>query len=410
MNTNLEEFLEAYKGRYIVVADAETKLIDKDKSVYATPPEFVMGVVYTETSADGDPQEYDEYFSVWETKDKPFTIPFSDAFCCVAESGINYIVVGHNVCFDMLVSGVHKLYTTNKDFIWDTAIAEYEMYAQAFTYPSLQSLADKYCPGEHKEGAVSEMIKAGVCPSTIPKKDLEAYCLQDVILTHKIFHAQMKTFLEYPKNLQNLILQRMQYRMITHEMSCNGMWMDKSKMLLGIGSLSADEATYESILKAFMQPYMPLAKLDDINPSSTQQVAGVLFGEGTYKVTNKVPTGDVYKTGPNKGEPKYRNETVHHPFLDSPFRGYSNKSTDEANLKELLKVVTTSHAQTLIENLLKYRNVKKELGTYFQGYLDASRDIEGVPYCSVHTEFKHTSTPTGRISSSKPNIQNLKSD
>lgn len=406
MNTNLEEFLEAYKGRYIVVADAETKLIDKDKSVYATPPEFVLGVVYTETSADGYPREYDEYFSVWETKDKSFTIPFSHVFCTAMEYGINCIVVGHNVCFDMLVSGVEKLYTTNKDFIWDTAIAEYEMYAQTFTYPSLQSLADKYCPGEHKEGAVSEMIKAGVCPSTIPRKDLEAYCLQDVILTHKIFHAQMKTFLEYPKNLQNLILQRMQYRMITHEMSCNGMMMDKEKMLGASRSLEVDETILEGKLTIGMASHMPNA--DEVNPNSNQQLMGVLYGIGTYKITKMVDTGEVYKSGDKKGQPKLKKDVVHLPYKNPLFPVGLMSSVDEQSLNKILSCLISPECKNFVETLLKYRTVSKERRTYFQGYYEVARD--GDPYISLHTEFKHTATPTGRISSSKPNIQNLKSD
>lgn len=133
------------------------------------------------------------------------------------------------------------------------------------------------------------MIKAGVCPSTIPNDKLVEYCKQDVNITKKVFVAQMELFKEYPKNLQNLILQRMKYRMITHEMSCNGMMMDKEKMLGASRSLEIDESILEGKLTIDMASHMPNA--DEVNPNSNQQLMGVLYGKGIYKVTKMVDTG-----------------------------------------------------------------------------------------------------------------------
>lgn len=395
MDYSLEKYLECYDaGRYIVI-DTETKLIDKDKSVYAYPPEFVLGVCWVESDAGDDPvQEYitrhikEEFFQILYPASSPS------------------ITVGHNVCFDLLVTGINKLYQMGYDIVWDTAIAEYEMFGQAYTYPSLQQLADKYCPGEMKENSVSEMIKAGVCPSTIPNDKLVEYCKQDVNITKKVFVAQMELFKEYPRNLQNLILQRMKYRMITHEMSYNGMKMDKEKMLGASRSLEIDESILEGKLTIDMASHMPNA--DEVNPNSNQQLMGVLYGKGTYKVTKMVDTGEVYKSGNKKGQPKLRREVIHQPYRNPFYPAGSMCSVDEQSLNKILSFFISSECKDFIETLLKYRTVSKERRTYFQGYYEVARD--GDPYISLHTEFKHTATPTGRISSSKPNIQNLKSD
>ena len=395
MDYSLEKFLECYDaGRYIVI-DTETKLIDKDKSVYAYPPEFVLGVFWIENDFHGNP--YRDYICRDNQKD------FFDG---LNPSHTNFIAVGHNACFDLLVTVIHKLSTMGHDIVWDTAIAEYEMFGQAFTYPSLQHLADKYCPGEMKENSVSEMIKAGVCPSTIPNDKLVEYCKQDVNITKKVFVAQMELFKEYPRNLQNLILQRMKYRMITHEMSCNGMMMDKKKMLGASKSLEIDENILEGKLTRAMLSHMP--KADDINPSSNQQLMGVLYGKGTYKVTKMVDTGEVYKSGDKKGLPKLKKEVLHQPYKNPLFPGSPMDSVDEQSLNKILSCLIPPECRDFVETLLKYRTVSKERRTYFQGYSEVARD--GEPYISLHTEFKHTATPTGRISSSKPNIQNLKSD
>lgn len=395
MDYSLEKFLECYDaGRYIVI-DTETKLIDKDKSVYAYPPEFVLGVYWIEDDIYGDPlQDYITRHTKEEFEELigPVRAPF--------------ITVGHNVCFDLLVTGIHKLSKMGHDIVWDTAIAEYEMFGQAFTYPSLQQLADKYCPGEMKENSVSEMIKAGVCPSTIPNDKLVEYCKQDVNITKKVFIAQMELFKEYPRNLQNLILQRMKYRMITHEMSCNGMMMDKEKMLGASKSLEIDENILEGNLILDMKDHMPNA--DEINPSSNQQLMGVLYGKGTYKVTKMVDTGEVYKSGDKKGQPKLKKEVIHQPYKNPFFPVGPMDSVDEQSLNKILSCLISPECRDFVETLLKYRTVSKERRTYFQGYYEVARD--GDPYISLHTEFKHTATPTGRISSSKPNIQNLKSD
>jgi len=395
MDYSLEKLFECYDAKRYVVIDTETKLIDKDKSVYAYPPEFVLGVSWVENGVFGDPmQEHSVRYSKEHFKEivEPATAPF--------------ICVGHNVCFDLLVTGMHKLSELGHDIVWDTAIAEYEMFGQAFTYPSLQQLADKYCPGEMKENSVSEMIKAGVCPSTIPCDKLVEYCKQDVNITKKVFVAQMELFKEYPKNLQNLILQRMKYRMITHEMSCNGMMMDKKKMFSTSLSLEIDEGILNGNLTLAMLSHMPNA--DEVNPSSNQQLMGVLYGKGTYKVTKMVDTGEVYKSGDKKGQPKLKREVLHQPYKNPLFPVGSLDSVDEASLNKILSCLISPECRDFVETLLKYRTVSKERRTYFQGYYEVAR--EGDPYISLHTEFKHTATPTGRISSSKPNIQNLKSD
>lgn len=395
MDYSLEKLFECYDAKRYVVIDTETKLIDKDKSVYAYPPEFVLGVSWVENGVFGDTKK--EYLHRWNK---------NDFYGVIDPASKPYVTVGHNVCFDLLVTGMHKLSDLGHDIVWDTAIAEYEMFGQAFTYPSLQQLADKYCPGEMKENSVSEMIKAGVCPSTIPNDKLVEYCKQDVNITKKVFVAQMELFKVYPKNLQNLILQRMKYRMITHEMSCNGMMMDKEKMLGASKSLEIDEILLERKLTLAMSSHMP--KADDINPSSNQQLMGVLYGKGTYKVTKMVDTGEVYKSGDKKGQPKLKKEFIHQPYKNPFFPVGRMDSVDEQSLNKILSCLIPPECRDFVETLLKYRTVSKERRTYFQGYYDVARD--GDPYISLHTEFKHTATPTGRISSSKPNIQNLKSD
>lgn len=56
----------------------------------------------------------------------------------------------------------------------------------------------------------------------------------------------------------------------------------------------------------------------------------------------------------------------------------------------------------VIQDILKHRELSKEKSTYIDNYVQGSRADN-----RIHTEFKQTSTSTGRLSSAKPNLQNV---
>ncbi|EJF07176.1 DNA polymerase I [Thiovulum sp. ES] len=78
------------------------------------------------------------------------------------------------------------------------------------------------------------------------------------------------------------------------------------------------------------------------------------------------------------------------------------RSTDEANLKLLLqKNSSVPERVSILENILKYREVKKLLSTYVIPLMEKSVDSR------IHTNFVQTGTATGRLSSREPNLQNI---
>lgn len=86
------------------------------------------------------------------------------------------------------------------------------------------------------------------------------------------------------------------------------------------------------------------------------------------------------------------------PRLRTPTGG---PSTDEATLKALLK--ETKHP--VLKLLLEYRRVSKLNSTYVTGLL---REL--APDKRLHTSYLQHGTATGRLSSSKPNLQNIPRD
>lgn len=58
----------------------------------------------------------------------------------------------------------------------------------------------------------------------------------------------------------------------------------------------------------------------------------------------------------------------------------------------------------LIKNILRYRELSKLKGTYTQGLLERASGFDSY---RLHARFNQTSTNTGRLSSSEPNLQNI---
>ena len=71
--------------------------------------------------------------------------------------------------------------------------------------------------------------------------------------------------------------------------------------------------------------------------------------------------------------------------------------TDEDTLNAL------SHKHPIVNEILEFRGVKKLLSTYIEPFSNYISPVTG----KVHTTFNQALTATGRLSSSKPNLQNI---
>jgi DNA polymerase I-like protein with 3'-5' exonuclease and polymerase domains len=389
---------EAYEDQKFLVFDTETTLINKDKSIFVDIPEFILGVAL----------ECRGINTTYTTYEDPVQLRH--------EVEYSNMIIGHNVAFDLCVINYQH---PGDIIVWDTAIAEYEIRGQMATYPSLQSLADTYLYGvdSSKDTEVSEMIKAGVCPKDIPKELLEKYCKKDVILTYRVAMQQLELIMSTLSPMRiNLLLERMDWRMTTYGMSQCGLTLEKEELDGDIGTMKYNMNMLHYVIRNKMAAVLKDMPLPDVNPNSLQQLKTVLFG-GKYNIEINELTGEVYKTGPKKGEPKSRKKTltqyiaksgslvplVAHPVVDKLDEPTLLRIRNFLDGKGILKGTVD-----FIDDLLSYRDLAKNLNTYFLGYKESG--IETKDFYVVKSEYKHTATPTGRISSTKPNVQNLKSN
>jgi len=353
----------------IAVTDVETRLIDlaKDETLFTHKPVFLLGQIDNMT------------YSASPTYGR-----------ALASKAMTHILVGHNIAYDLLYA---PSVFNNTFAIWDTMLAEYLLTGQAEIMPSLDSLAEKYgIEGKNKE--VSEAIKSGVCPSTIRRPDLYDYLKQDIAVTERVFTAQRERFVLASPQFRRMFVNQMLFRINTLRASMNGMRVDNAVVTKVAEKLTEEVAELEKILIEEMK-IRSLCDEYDWNPASVKDLMTFLNG-GVVTLITTVPAG-TYKTGPKAGTTKYKKEKTEETIFPSSPSVVT--STDEKSLKGL----RSTYLLEFIDTLLEYRDKSKTLKTYLTGYVDFAKH-DGY----IHPTFNHGLTPTGRLTCSKPNLQNIK--
>jgi DNA polymerase I-like protein with 3'-5' exonuclease and polymerase domains len=265
---------------------------------------------------------------------------------------------------------------------------------QRTKFSSLDELSVKYgLP--LKDDTIKKYFQAGLGSEKIPPEELIPYLEQDVINTKAIAKAQYKRAVAAGQLM--LIETQMEALHATTEMQFNGLHVDRARL---------DEYTVE-VVDNFVDVKLNLEALaaghvEDIN--SPKQWSQFFFG-GKKRVKVKEEVG-VYKNGNAKFK------LVEKTVVIKPFINYvpdpekvsaktGQISVDDSVLNDMLKHTFDAKAIAIINGLLKYRELAKQLSTYVQGL---SKHIIGD---FIHGKLNHTATVTGRLSSTNPNLQNI---
>lgn len=322
------------------------------------------------------------------------------------------LFVAQNAAFDMQY--LMKESPAFMDFIlgggavWDTMLAEYLLTGQQHTFASLDELATKYGGVLKPEGENSPKAywEKGIDTEDIPEDVILPYLEGDVNNLEIIFKGQLKEAKEL--GMLPLIESQMAARVATLTMEYQGMAFDKERAQVLTEDLKDTYQKVENAVRHAMKVASQNNAIEeeDINPNSNEQVSAILFG-GDIKVTRKVSTINkdgtpaVYKTGAKKGLPKCKNVTVslkakglHKPKTVPNEKGYHPVG------EKFLKAIDDDSG--LVEHLLKLREYKKQISTYFEGYQELV-----YPDGCIHGTLNHCKTATGRLSSSSPNLQNV---
>lgn len=326
--------------------------------------------------------------------------PYKDKLISVQnEINESEMLVGFNIKFDLHWLKRYEINFADKR-IWDCQLVHFMLTGQADPYPSLNKVCEYYGL-ESKLNVVSEEYwKNKIDTPNIPEDILREYLAQDIKLTEQVYLKQLEQIKTMP-HLKRLISLHNQDLLVLQEMEFNGLLYDVKQ------SIEEGEKLEEEIIKIdnwlFEYHHCP-----QFNPNSTDHLSAFLYG-GDISLKRRVVIG-TFKTGSRAGQPKERWEdyTVTFPRLVNPLRGSELMkeglySTDENTLRSLRG---TKKAKEIIETLLFRATLEKRLSTYYEGLVNlikSSNWEDGM----IYGQLNQCVARTGRLSSSKPNLQNF---
>ncbi len=265
------------------------------------------------------------------------------------------VLIGHNLKYDVQIM---KKYNINiSQNIFDTMLAHYLISPE--TSHKLDSISENFL--NHKTIPIEDIIgKKGVDQKNmkdIPVKDIYKYACEDADVTFRL-----KSILE--KEIIKLKLEKLLTKIeqpllfVLADMESNGVNIDVDFLTI------MSKELFQKINKTEIKIYNKTG--ETFNISSPKQLGNVLFEK--LKIEDK----------PKKTKS-------------------GQYSTSESVLQKLSK------KNTVVDLVLQYREYKKLKSTY----VDALPEMVSNKDNLIHTDYTQAVTVTGRLSSNKPNLQNI---
>ena len=317
------------------------------------------------------------------------------------------LLVGVNLKFDLAHLRNHGLQPPVGCRIWDCMVAEFVLSGQTNSLAGLNELAALYKLGQ-KEDVVKEYWDKGISTEDIPRDVVESYGNHDVGLSYDIYRRQL-TDPRITPALHRLILLSGLDLLVLGDMEWNGFRFDVDGAKFEAEKLGEELLAVDKELIAF-SPH------SGINLDSGDQLSCFLFG-GSYDSVVTLPVEKVYKSGPKKGQTYTRNEFQYESIHE--FKGFFTpskgselaKSTEGRRLYSTAEDVLsqlkakTKQQKRIIELLSRRSYLSKLCGTYLVAFPKLIEDMHWADN-TIHGQFNQTIVRTGRLSSSKPNMQN----
>lgn len=315
------------------------------------------------------------------------------------EENDEVMLVGHNLKFDL--KWFMRDYGPAAGFcrLWDTMTFEYLDSGHEEKFISLEAALKRRGIKATKTMDLGEYIAAGGRVQDIPLKELDEYLEADVRMVLKL---ALEQGLRYEEEIYN-----MYYIHALAEMELNGMPVDREgcQMLATTAADTCDR--YVETCKTFIKKSAewadgsPITDADfekKIKPTANRTLSWMITGYPTE-----------VRTTSDKWTFKYKDHRLPIMNLLSVGRVWTGKpnhlghSMDEKHIDAaIFEHACDGLAHPVLVNLPSFRKNDKLLNTYYLPFLVQSEETG-----CIHPKLNTTATATGRLSSSKPNGQNL---
>lgn len=308
------------------------------------------------------------------------------------------ILLGFNFKFDL--HWLRNVGINTNAILRDAQLAEFLISNQQHTLPSLEGCASQYL-NEHKIDIIKkDYWEKGIETWDIPPELLEEYLYMDVELTRKVYQLQEKILKD--TNKWNLYKLQCADLKVLQETEYNGILYDYEKSKKLAGTYTGEIISYRNTIRAH-------SDCPNLNTASGDHISCILYG-GTITDDTRYPVGE-FKSGKKVGQTRYKilKTDYIHPRLFEPIKGSELKkegyfSTDEQTLKSLKP--KTKELKRLVSAILELSKTEKLVNTYFLGIPALMKEMRW-DNNYIHGQFNQCIARTGRLSSSKPNLQNF---
>ena len=309
-----------------------------------------------------------------------------------------------NAKFDL-----HHLSNLNVNFtnkrVWDCQLVDFMLSGQTESYPSMNSMATKYDLPQ-KPDIKSTYWDAGIDTKQIPRQEIVDYLKEhDLKTTMAIYEIQKELVQKKSPQFQRLVTLANLDLLVLEEIEYNGFYFNESSC-----KQKAQELTLQiNDLRMELHDYHNLA---EFNTESGDHLSCLIYG-GTITIPRKEPIG-VYKTGDRKGEVKegwkdysYTLPRLFNPLPKSELKKQGYWATGEDILRQLKS--RDKFSKRVLEIILTLAKLEKIVGTYYIG-LPKLRETMNWTENTLHGNLNQVTARTGRLSSTKPNLQNISGD
>lgn len=306
-------------------------------------------------------------------------------------------IVGHNLAFDMKylfreAPEIMAMFRDERVMIWDTLVAEYVLNGQDGELSlTLEDTCQRYGIPFVKDPIIIDHFKRGMGADTADQARLEKYLRYDVANLAPLMNKQLIRAREQEQ--VDLLQVRMKARKALICAEYHGMKVDVNVVIEAMPKL------LDEMGKIGANLLLPLAcddgYLTTLDIAKVPQLRTYLYG-GMIESVEKVADG-LYKNG----KIRYKNVKKEHRL--PPMIKTGSGCVDEETIQAIMvDTATPLFVATKLGDVLAYRSIQKEVSTYCKSIL--LHQINGFIYPNINC----TVTATGRLSSSKPNIQNIK--
>lgn len=309
------------------------------------------------------------------------------------------LLVGFNLKFDLHWDRRYGLIDSPKA-IWDCQLAEFIIGNQTNPFPSLEEVVAKYGLGEKYVDIENEYWNQGIDTDQIPYEIVKTRVESDIIITSRLFELQIDELKKYP-NKKKLIWVACQDLLTLQEMEWNGLKYDLQLSVEEGNKIRKEQEQIRSRLT-------DLVPIPQINWGSGDHLSAVLYG-GILAYDDKEDYVFVYKDGRTKLKTRKKRYEIEMPRRVEPLprselakEGYF--STSEPTLLKLRP--SDKETKEIIRLVQQFNKLDKRVGTYYHGLPKLYEEMEWTN-STLHGNLNTCATATGRLSSTKPNQQNM---